>query len=238
MLMKFAAVIIVLSAAVPSLAQHLKSDEAMGKNGVPLRFAHLFQISKETNKNRVIYEAALNANCEFNIEKPVKIYWAMGAGHVEELNFFERRAFPITFYTRTANVVTGDIKAIKDKKLRFPLTLTAARNAEGICVANASAPYISKVVNVYLSNFSGIDPKNVSVQGLDRNGQAIDMPVQRDGISLINQIEEKQFAAFGPLDRQLLPAFHGGPVTGNEHVTRQIEAAFYNLYPTYPVWPE
>ncbi len=235
MLKSLVAVIIVLSAAAPAHAQHLKSDEAAGKNGAPLSFVGLFQITKEVNKNRVIYEAALNASCEFNLDKPVKIYWKMGNGTTEELNFWERRAFPITFNERTTDYVTGDIKAIKDKKLRFPLTLRAGRDVNGRCTAIASAPYVAKVYTVYLSNFDGLNPKNVSVQGIDVNGQSVDLPVQRDGVSLINQIEEKKFAgAFDPAEYELAALNNRGPVATAELLARQLNFNLGDLYPASP----
>jgi hypothetical protein len=234
MLKMLVAALIILNGQF-AFAQFLKHDEMTNKKGDRLSFVHLFQITKDVNQNRVIYEAALLPSCEFNLEKPLKIYWIMGSGKFEHLNIFERHYFPISFVERTPHKILGEIKAIKDKKLQFTLTFTSSM-VDGKCQVTTASPYLNQVISVRLSNFDGLTPKNISVQGLAIDGiSKIDMPVQRNGVSLL-QIENKNVVV-GVDSGQLEPlAFSDGrAISTFEFLSRELDLSLGNLNPSCPV---
>jgi hypothetical protein len=144
----------------------------------------LFYIAKDVNQNRVLYESVVTPDCHFQEKKPVATYWKLGNGKMEGLNFFEKKAFPIDVKVQTENTIVGDIKALKEKKVNYPITITLGNSTNG-CNAVASAPGLAKVHFVYLSEFDGYEPKSITIQGLDAKGKVVDLPLMKEGESLL-----------------------------------------------------
>ncbi|HEX4922588.1 MAG TPA: DUF4833 domain-containing protein [Bdellovibrionales bacterium] len=163
----------------------LGAAEARQEKGV--QYLSLFHISKEVNANVVYYEAAVTADCRLDNKKPVMIYWILGSGKREGLNFFEKGAFPLDVRSKSADTIVGDIKALKEK-VRFPLTIQVGW-AEGKCAALATAPGFAKLEKVHLSQFKGYEPKTITVKGLDLDGHLSEFPIVSNGVSMISRLQ-------------------------------------------------
>lgn len=209
-------------------SQYLKRDESERLAGV--RFFPLFQIVKDVNQNVLYYEAVILPTCEFYAEKPVRIFWRMGNGNYQDLNFFERKKlFPIDYIERTSHKVSGEVKAIKDRGISYPLTIRADMVGD-LCRVTIEAPRVQRLQTVMLTKFRGYNPQNVSVRGIGWNGELTELPIRLDGNSL-PEFKNKKFAGINTSDDDVTVS-DSDSIASDQIATTQVNSTARNLKPS------
>ncbi|NJL80811.1 MAG: DUF4833 domain-containing protein [Richelia sp. SM2_1_7] len=97
----------------------------------------IFFISKSDNRNQVHYGVKTNPDCSLKTSQPVKPYWILANGRIEDLETFEVPAFGIANQSVSENKVVMEINGLKNRKIPKEITIQANRTANQDCQISA-----------------------------------------------------------------------------------------------------
>ncbi|NJM23761.1 MAG: DUF4833 domain-containing protein [Richelia sp. RM2_1_2] len=97
----------------------------------------IFFISKSDNRNQVHYGVKTNPDCSLKTSQPVKPYWILANGRIEDLETFEVPAFGIANQSVSANKVVIEINSLKARRINKAITIESTRTANKTCQISA-----------------------------------------------------------------------------------------------------